>query len=292
MIKSNRPSHIQLILLAASLLTTVACLHMTAAAQRTKRKFTYVFLDLKETNLDKPSTVAKNTISERLAAGGFKVTTKRREASVVVEGSISSRMSPVTDEVKSQGGVNAEAVASVRLLAGSEVIAAAVERSAPGDWDVQAERVGEVRLIEVADRIADDLFSGNVIRKVAGPENVSVIEVGASGNKLARDEVTIVELDAPPSSDQGNDSGIESDGPAKSSSHRVKKKGKPSKARHGMTFMEVVWLVQNYTPEDRIKSALRKYGIKFKPLDSAVSELRSAGASEAVINAVKTSTVV
>jgi hypothetical protein len=37
--------------------------------------------------------------------------------------------------------------------------------------------------------------------------------------------------------------------------------------------------------------ALKKYGIKFKPRDSALSQLRSLGASEAVISAVKSSNV-
>ena len=102
-----------------------------------------VFLELKETNLGQASTVATNTLTERLAAAGFRVTTRRREAALVVEGTIASRSTAVTDDVKREGGVNAEATASVRLLAGEEAIATSVERSAPGDWGVQAERVGE-----------------------------------------------------------------------------------------------------------------------------------------------------
>ena len=259
MIKSNKPSHIQPILLAASLLTAASCLLTTAAAQQTTRKPAHIFLDLSETNLDKPSTVAKNTLSERLAAAGFRVTTKRREADLVVEGSISSRLTPVTDDVKKEGGVNAEAAASVRLLSGAEVIAATVERSAPGDWGAQAERVGEDRLVEVAGRVADDMFSGNVVREVSGFSEVSGIEVGAS---------------------------------TKPESHPVKTMRKPASPNRGMSFMEVVWLVQNFAPEERIVSALRKYGIKFKPRDGAVNQLRNFGASETVINAVKTSNVV
>jgi hypothetical protein len=261
---------------------------MTAAAQRTKRKPAYIFLDIKETNLDKPSTVAKNTISEKLAAGGFRVTTKRREANMVVEGTISSRLAPVTDEVKREGGVNADATASVRLLAGSEVIAASVERSGQGDWGALAERVGEDRLIEVAERIADGLFSTNVIRDVAGAENVSIVEIGESPR--ANDDSSIVEIQGSPGSNHGKNNG--GGGSTKSGSHHAKKNGKTAGAKRAMSFMEVVWLVQNFTPEDRITAALRKYGIKFKPLDSAVNELRGFGASEALINAVKTSTVV
>ncbi|MBL8189811.1 MAG: hypothetical protein JNK38_17490, partial [Acidobacteria bacterium] len=45
-------------------------------------------------------------------------------------------------------------------------------------------------------------------------------------------------------------------------------------------------------PEDRIVAALQKYGIKFKPRESALSQLRSLGASETVINAIKSSNVV
>jgi hypothetical protein len=59
---------------------------------------------------------------------------------------MASRKTPVTDEVKEQGGVNAEASASLRILVGNEVIATSVERTAPGDWGVQAQRVGEDRL--------------------------------------------------------------------------------------------------------------------------------------------------
>src|SRR4029078_2094627 len=82
---------------------------------------------------------------------------------------------PVTDEVKREGGVNADASASVRLLVGTEVVATSVERTAPGDWGVLAERVGEDRLIEVAGLIADDMFSEKAVKTVyeVGPAPVT-----------------------------------------------------------------------------------------------------------------------
>ncbi|HZF40820.1 MAG TPA: hypothetical protein VE715_18510 [Blastocatellia bacterium] len=233
----------------------MACIATTAAVQQTKRHpiHIFIFIDLRETNLDKPSTVAKNTLSERLAAAGFHVTTNRREAELIVDGTISSHPALVTDEVKREGGVNADATASVRLLVGAEVVATSVERSAPGDWGVQAERVGEDRLIEVAGRVADDMFSGDVVQQVAG------VEVGPA---------------------------------PKTEPRQVKTARKPAGQNRAMSFMEVVWLVQNFAPEERIVAALRKYGIKFKPHDTAVNQLRNFGASEAVISAVKTSNVV
>jgi hypothetical protein len=250
MIKSNKKGCALLFLLAVSLITT-------AAAQQTKRKTVHIFLDIRETNLDKPSTVATNTLSERLSSSGFRVTTNRREAELVVEGAISSRPTPVTDDVKREGGVNAEASASVRLLSGAEVIATSVERSAPGDWGAQAERVGEDRLIEVAGRVADDMFSGDFVQEVSGRE---------TGPSTKTD--------------------------AKPESRLVKSPRKPAGPKRGVTFLEVVSLVQNFAPEDRIVAALRKYGIKFKPRDAAINQLRTLGASEAVLSAVKTSTVV
>lgn len=224
---------------------------------QTQRRLVRIFLDLRETNLEKPSTVAINTISERLAAAGFRVTTNRREAALVVEGTINARTTPVTDEVKREGGVNAEASASVRLLAGSEVIATSVERSAPGDWSVQAERVGEDRLLEVAGRVADDLFAGEFVQEVIG--------------------------EAKPAANSGKEPTPRSTAPAKPAR-------KPTVQR-GVSFLEVAALVQNFAPEDRIVAALRKYGIKFKPREAALTQLRSLGASEAVINAIKTSNV-
>ncbi|MGH9940677.1 MAG: hypothetical protein ACREAM_30905 [Blastocatellia bacterium] len=232
----------------------VACVVQTEA--QSQRRKARIFLDLRETNLDKPSTVATNTLSERLAAAGFRVTTNRREAELIVEGAISSRPAPVTDDVKREGGVNAEATASVRLLSGAEVIATSVERSAPGDWGAQAERVGEDRLIEVAGRVADDMFSGDFVQEVTGAATVA---------------------SAKPDS--------------KPESRPVKTARKPAGPKRGVSFLEVVSLVQNFAPEERIVAALRKYGIKFKPRDAAISQLRSFGASEAVINAVKTSNV-
>jgi hypothetical protein len=226
---------------------------MSQTKLQSQRRPVLIFLDLKETNLDKPSTVAINTLSERLAAARFRVTTNRREAALVIEGTISSRPSPVTDEVKREGGVNADATASVRLLTGDEVIATSVERSAPGDWGVQAERVGEDRLIEVAGRVADDLFSGEFLREISPPP----------GNGSASPE----------------------------KEPNPKRVRKPTR-KPGVSFLEIVSLVQNYAPEDRIVAALRKYGIKFKPRDPALNQLRSLGASESLISAVKLSNVV
>ncbi len=254
MIKSNKQCSVLLSLLALSLITT-------AAAQQTKPKTVHIFLEIRETNLDKPSTVAINTLSERLASAGFRVTTKRREADLVVEGAISSRPTPVTDDVKREGGVNAEASASVRLLAGADVIATSVERTAPGDWGVQHERVGEDRLIEVAGRVADDMFSGDFIQEVSGRETKPA-----------------------PKADSKVDS--------KPDSRPVRSYRKPAGPKRGVTFLEIASLVQNFAPEDRIVAALRKYGIKFKPRDTAINQLRTLGASEAVISAIKTSTVV
>jgi hypothetical protein len=235
----------------------MACIATTAAAQQAKRRPIHVFIDLRETNLDRPSTVAKNTLSERLTAAGFHVTIKRREADMVIDGTISSRLAPVTDEVKREGGVNADASASLRLLVGTDVVATSVERSAPGDWGVQAERVGEDRLIEVAGLVADDMFSESDVKTIY-----------------------VVAPVTPPNPE----------------SRQVKTARKPAKPnrgpKRGMSFMEVAWLVQNYAPEDRIVDALRKYGIKFKPLDTAVTQLRNFGATDVVLNAVKTSNVV
>ncbi len=250
---SMKSSKLRLVFFA---LMAVGIFAAVATAQ-TQRRTVRIFLDLRETNLEKASTVAINTISERLAAAGFRVTTNRREAALVIEGTISSRLTAVTDDVKREGGVNAEASASVRLLTGSEVIATSVERSAPGDWGVQAERVGEDRLIEVAGRVADDLFAGDFVEEVTG---------GAKTSNVAKPE------SAPVKSRPAN--------------------RKPTSAKRGVTFLEVVSLVQNYAPEDRIVAALRKYGIKFKPRESALSQLRSLGASEAVINVIKTSNIV
>jgi len=242
---------------AASLtLCCIVAFAVQTGAQSQLRK-ARIFLDVRETNLDKPSTVATNTLSERLAAAGFRVTTNRKEADLVVEGTISSRSTPVTDDVKREGGVNAEASASVRLLAGADVIATSVERSAPGDWGVSAERVGEDRLIEVAGRVADDMFSGDFVQETAGPE---------------------VKLQIQP--------------PVKSESRPAKPARKTSGPKRGVSFLEVASLVQNFAPEDRIVAALKKYGIKFKPRDAAINQLRSLGASEVVISAVKTSNVV
>src|SRR5262249_35156471 len=163
-----------------------------------------------------------------------------------------------TDEVKREGGVNAEATASVRLLSGEEVIATCVERSSPGDWGVQAERVGEDRLIEGAGRVAAELVAGEFVRDGVG--------------------------------DGGKSPVPQSPKPVAGPAARIARK--PAGPKRGVSFLEVVSLVQNFAPEDRIVAALRKYGIKFKPRDAAINQLRSIGASEAVISAVKTSNVV
>lgn len=244
--------------------TLLVCFLAVIAAAQPQRKTVHIFFDVRETNLDKPSTVAINTISERLAAAGFRVTTNRREAALVIEGTISARPTAVTDEVKREGGVNAEASASLRLLAGSEVIATSVERSAPGDWGVQAERIGEDRLIEVAGRVADDLFAGDFVQEIKGVESKP-----AAGSRP--------EAGNKPDTKPGT-------------SRPVNRK--PPGPKRGVSFLEVVSLVQNFAPEDRIVAALRKYGIKFKPRDAAISQLRSLGASDAVISAVKTSNIV
>lgn len=227
-----------------------------AVSAQGQKKQARIFLNLTETNLGQPSTVAVNTLTERLAAAGFRVTTNRREASMIVEGTISSRTVPVTDEVKREGGVNAEASASVRLIVGTEVIATSVERTPPGDWGVQAERIGEDRLIEVAGLLADDLFSGSFFPEVTGAE-----------------------APKPPA-------------PAKSSPVAKRPAGKPAGAKHGVSFLEVISLVQNSAPEDRIVAALRKHGIRFKPRDAALNELRNMGASETLISAVRSSSIV
>src|SRR5262245_56943439 len=83
-----------------SLLALLAVILLTSiAGTQTKGKTIHIFLDVRETNLDKPSTVAINTVSEKLAAAGFRVTTKKREAELVIEGTIHSRPTAVTDEV-------------------------------------------------------------------------------------------------------------------------------------------------------------------------------------------------
>ncbi len=226
-------------------------------AGQTPKRVVRIFLEVRETNLEKPSTVATNTLTERLAAAGFRVTTKRPEAAIILEGTMASRKTPVTDEVKREGGVNAEATASIRLLVGAEVIATSVERTEPADWGVQAERVGEDRLIEVAGRVADDLFANDFLPEVMGGE-------------------------------------VKSPEPTRTA--RPRGPGKPAKAakkpRRGVSFLEVCALVQNSAPEERIVAALRKYGIKFKPREEALSQLRGLGATEALITAVRSCNVV
>lgn len=244
-------------LVQSFLMLLAFCMFTAIATAQTQRKTIHIYLDVRETNLEKPSTVALNTLTERLAAAGFRVTTKKREAELLIEGTITSRPTAVTDDVKREGGVNAEASASLRLLAGTDVIATSVERSALGDWGVSAERVGEDRLIEVAGRVADDLFSGDFVQEVKGVEAKP-----ATDNKALTKPAT-----ARPAT------------------------RKPAATKRGVSFLEVASLVQNFAPEDRIVSALKKYGIKFKPRDSALSQLRSLGASEAVISAVKSSNV-
>lgn len=236
----------------------IACFLMVVASAQSQRRPVRIFLDVRETNLDKASTVAINTLSEKLAAAGFRITTKKSEAALVIQGTISSRLTPVTDDVKREGGVNAEASASLQLLAGSDVIATSVERSSPGDWGVQAERLGEDRLIEVAGRLADELFAGEFVQGVTGKTEPTT--------------------------------GAKPEG--KTATPRLAGPRKSAAPKRGVSFLEVVSLVQNYAPEDRIVAALQKYGIKFKPRESALSQLRSLGASETVISAIKSSNIV
>ncbi len=242
MMKTNRIGFTLIILL---------CLATVAGAQ-TQRKVIRVFLDIRETNIDKPSTVAINILTERLNAEGFRVTTNRKDAALSIEGTIGSRTTPVTDEVKKEGGVNAEASASLRLMVAGEVIATSVERTSPGDWSVQLERVGEDRLIEVAGLIADDLIGEEIVREVLN---------SAQSAPAAKARPNI----------------------------RTARKASPKKT--GVSFLGIVKMVQNFVPEDRVVAALRKYGIKFKPRESALAQLRGFGASESLISAIKGSSV-
>src|SRR5215213_3011304 len=98
MIQHLKFSSVFPLLLAVILMTSIAF-------AQTKGKTIHIFLDVRETNLDSPSTVATNTISEKLAAAGFRVTTKKREAELVIDGTILSRPTAVTDDVKREGGV-------------------------------------------------------------------------------------------------------------------------------------------------------------------------------------------
>jgi hypothetical protein len=241
----------------------LALLGALQAQSQTPPRQVRIFLDLRETNLNQPSTVATNTISERLSGAGFRVTTNRKEAALVVEGTIASRTSPVTDDVQKQGGVNVEASASVRLLSGREVIATSVERSAPGDWGVSAERLGEDRLLEVAGRVADELFSGQFFHEVTpAPAKPAPARSAAEAKGAPEPKVT-------------------KKAPAR----------RPAPKR-GVSYLEVVSLVQNYAPEERIVAALRKYGIKFQPKDAALNQLRSLGATDGLISAIKSAQVV
>lgn len=242
MMKTNRIGFILIILLCLA----------TAVGAQTQRKVIRVFLDIRETNIDKPSTVAINILTERLNVEGFRVTTNRKDAPLSIEGTIGARSTPVTDDVKKEGGVNAEASASLRLMVAGEVIATSVERTAPGDWSVQLERVGEDRLIEVAGLIADDLIGDEIVKEVLNSAQ-----------------------SAPASKDRPN--------------IRTARRASPKKT--GVSFLGVVKMVQNFVPEDRVVAALRKYGIKFKPRESALAQLRGFGASESLISAIKGSSV-
>lgn len=233
----------------------VVCIPVSAQPKKIVR----LFIDVRESNLGKPSTVAINTLTERLTSAGFRVTTNRKEAMVVLDGTMSSRKAPVTDEVTNQGGFNAEASASLRLLVGTEVIATSVQRTEPGDWGVQLQRLGEDRLIELAGKIADDLFTDDLIQELPGSSARS----------------TEATKPSKPS------------GPGRPIS---KTSQKPQ--RRGVSFLEVCSLVQNSAPEERVIAVLRKYGIKFKPRDEALIQLRSLGATEAIIAAVKSCNVV
>lgn len=244
-------------LCAGLFLTLLISGNFNNASSGQTKKIVRLFIEVRETNLGKPSTVAINTLTERLTNAGFRVTTNRKEAMVVLEGTMASRKLQVTDEVTSQGGFNAEASASLRLIVGTEVIATSVQRTDPGDWGVQLERLGEDRLIELAGKVADDLFTDDLIQELPGSQ---------------RSEV------AKPS---------KSSGPGKPYTKTAQKP-----VRRGVSFLEVCSLVQNSAPEERVIAVLRKYGIKFKPRDEALTQLRTLGATEAIIAAVKSCNVV
>lgn len=231
-------------------LLTLALLTVAALGQ-TPGKVVRIYLDIRETNLDKPSTVAVNTLAERLNAEGFRVTTIRKDAALSIEGTIASRSTPVTDEVKKEGGVNAEASASLRLVVAGEVIATSVERTSPGDWGVQPERVGEDRLIEVAGLVADDLIGEEIVKEVLNTARTASAETPSR---------------AP-----------------------TRKRAAPTK--RGVSLLAVVKMVQNFVPEERVVAAIAKYGIKFKPRESVLTQLRSYGATENLIKAIKSSSV-
>lgn len=249
----TRRTRVFAILVAALVLS--GALSNVANAQT--KKIVRLLIDVRETNHGKPSTVAINTLTERLTNAGFRVTTNRKEAMVVLDGTISSRKTQVTDEVTQQGGFNAEASASLRLVVGTEVIATSVQRTDQGDWGVQLERLGENRLIEVANKIADDLFTDDLMQELPGS---------------TRSEAT------KPSKGSG---------PGKP---YAKATQKPQ--RRGVSFLEVCALVQNSAPEERVIAVLRKHGIKFKPRDEALTQLRTLGATEAIISAVRSCNVV
>jgi hypothetical protein len=239
----------------------LACLMLVSVQAQGQKRALTVCLEIKETNLNQPSTVALNTLADKLKEAGLRIVTKRKDANVVVDGTIASRTVAVTDEVQRQGGVNAEATASLRLLAGGEVIATTVAHSNPGDWGVQAERVGEDRLIEAATRAAEDLLDSNFVDEVTGSSKTA-----SAGEKT----------NAPTK-------------PSPARRETAQRTNKPAGPKRGVSYLEVVSLLQNYVPEDRITSAVKKYGIKFKPNEAALAQLRSAGASEAVIAAIKSS---
>jgi len=229
-------------------LLTVALLTVAALGQ-TQGKVVRIYLDIRETNLDKPSTVAINTLAERLNAEGFRVTTSRRDAALSIEGTIASRSTPVTDEVRKEGGANAEASASLRLVVAGEVIATSVERTSPGDWGVQPERVGEDRLIEVAGLVADDLIGEEIVKEVLNSARTASAETPSPARKRA------------------------------------------AQRKRGVSLLAVVRMVQNFVPEERVVAAIAKYGIKFKPREPVLTQLRSYGATENLIKAIKSSSV-
>jgi len=231
---------------------TLLALPVHAQGKPPQRRSVAIYLDVKETNLDKSSTVALNILSQRLLEKQFRLTKKRKDAALVIEGTIIARPVPVTAEVQKEGGVNAEASASLQLSIGHEVIAATVARSAPGDWGVQAERVGEDRLIEVARAVVEELISDELLRQTTAAPVTAEPDASAPVRTAAR---------------------------------------KPAR-KPGVQITEILALMQDYVPEENIISALKKYGIKFKPQESALQQLRRHGASDKLIEAVKSSSVV
>ena len=90
------------------------------SSAQTPKRVVRIFLDVRETNLEKPSTVAANTISERLSRGRLSCDDQPARCRDDHRRNDRFALDSVTDDVKREGGVNAEASASVRLLVGEK----------------------------------------------------------------------------------------------------------------------------------------------------------------------------